>query len=199
MAAHPGGVVVELAAGLETQFQRCDDGRVQWLCADLPEGIAVRQRFLPPSQRCRYIESSALDFAWFDQVDPARGVFVTAQGLLMYFTQEDVRRLVVALAERFPGVEMMFDTIPRWFSRKTVKGYSRTRHYKTPPMPWGIGRSEIAPLLRSWTPRIASVTTQPYGFARGPGRALMWLCRLPTPFRNLSPAIVHLTTHAEHR
>ena len=31
LAAHPGGAMVELAAGLETQFQRCDDGQVQWL------------------------------------------------------------------------------------------------------------------------------------------------------------------------
>lgn len=36
MAAHPGGTVVELAAGLETEFQRCDDGQVQWLCVDVP-------------------------------------------------------------------------------------------------------------------------------------------------------------------
>lgn len=37
MKAHPGGTVVELGAGLETQFQRCDDGKVQWLCVDVRE------------------------------------------------------------------------------------------------------------------------------------------------------------------
>src|SRR5687767_9192996 len=81
---HPGGSVVELAAGLETQFQRCDDGRVRWHCVDLPEAIAVRERYLPASSRCRYIGRSALDLAWADEVDGSRGVFVTAQGLFMY-------------------------------------------------------------------------------------------------------------------
>ena len=53
LAGHPGGTVVDLACGLETQFQRCDDGRVKWLCVDVPETIAVRERLLPPSARCR--------------------------------------------------------------------------------------------------------------------------------------------------
>src|ERR671921_2994947 len=40
---HPGATVVALGEGLETQFWRVDDGRVQWRRVDLP---AVRE--LPP-------------------------------------------------------------------------------------------------------------------------------------------------------
>lgn len=171
---------------------------MQWLCVDVPEALAVRERFLPPPPRCRHVPKSALDLTWLDDVDPSRGVFVTAQGLFMYFTEEDVRRLVVAIAERFPGVELMFDTIPRWFAKKTVDGsdgFRKTKHYKAPPMPWGVGRGELEALLRGWSPRIAAVTTQPYGFARGPGRGLVWLCGLETPLQNIAPAIAHVTTH----
>jgi O-methyltransferase involved in polyketide biosynthesis len=39
LRAHPGGTVVELGAGLETQFCRCDDGQVRWLAVDVPEAI----------------------------------------------------------------------------------------------------------------------------------------------------------------
>jgi O-methyltransferase involved in polyketide biosynthesis len=137
MASHPGGSVVELGAGLETQFHRCDDGRVQWLCVDVPEGIEVRGRFLPASARCLHVGRSALDLAWMEDVDPARGVFVTAQGLFMYFDPSLVERLLQAIVHRFQGVELMFDTIPRWFSRKTLTGFAKTRHYTAPPMPWG--------------------------------------------------------------
>jgi O-methyltransferase involved in polyketide biosynthesis len=194
MAAHPGGTVVELAAGLETQFQRCDDGRVRWLCVDVPEAIAVRERFLPPSPRCRYIAKSALDFSWLEEVDPSHGVFVTAQGLLMYFEEPDVRRLFTAIVDRLPHVELMFDTIPRWFSKKTMQGFGRTRHYKAPPMPWGVGRGELDALLRQWSTRVATVRTQPYGFARGPGRALVWLCAHVPWLQSISPAIAHVIT-----
>ena len=61
LASHPGGTVVELASGLETQFQRLDDGQVRWLCVDVPEAISVRERFLKPTDRYRHCARSALD------------------------------------------------------------------------------------------------------------------------------------------
>jgi O-methyltransferase involved in polyketide biosynthesis len=194
LRAHPGGSVVELAAGLETQFQRCDDGQVRWHCVDVPEAIAVRERFLPASDRCRHIGKSALDLSWADEVDNSEGVFVTAQGLFMYFTEPEVRGLVSALFERFPGVELMFDTIPRWFSRKTLKGFGKTQHYTAPPMPWGINRDEIEPTLRAWSRAVTRVTTEPYGIARGPGRFLLAACRVLPLLRNMPPAIAHVAT-----
>ncbi|WPB73656.1 class I SAM-dependent methyltransferase [Archangium violaceum] len=195
LQAHPGGTVVELGAGLETQFHRCDDDRVQWLCVDVPEAIAVRERFLPPSERCRYVPKSALDLGWLDEVDPAHGVFVSAQGLFMYFEEEDVRRLFVAIIERCPGVELMFDTIPPWFSRKTLEGFQKTKNYRAPPMPWGIRRDDIEPLLRRWSPRVASTSAVNYGlFARGLSGALLRLCSRTPGLRNLPPAIVHVKT-----
>jgi len=50
LAEHPDGTVVALGEGLETQFWRVDNGRVQWLTVDLPEAIEVRERLLPGSQ-----------------------------------------------------------------------------------------------------------------------------------------------------
>lgn len=194
MARHPGGTVVELAAGLETQFQRVDDGQVRWLCVDVPDAIAVRQRFLPQTDRCRYLAASALDESWIDMVDPTKGVFVTAQGLFMYFNQADVRRLVIAMAERLTGVQLMFDTIPRAFSRKTVKGFNKTAHYRTPAMPWGVNRRELPRLLKSWSPRIDAVQLVPFGYIRGAKRMLLpVLARIPL-LREFLPSIVLVTT-----
>ncbi len=195
IAAHPGGAVVELGAGLETQLSRVDDGQINWFCVDVPEALAVRERFLPPSERCRFVPRSALDLAWLDDVDGARGVFVSAQGLLMYFEEAEVKRLILAIVQRFPGVELMFDTIPRWFSRKTLRGFRKTRAYQAPPMPWGIGQDEVGPLLRGLSSRVKDVRTQPYGILRGPGVLLMKLSTCVPLIRNAAPAIVHVRTH----
>jgi O-methyltransferase involved in polyketide biosynthesis len=196
LAAHPGGTVVELAAGLETQFKRVDDGRVAWLCVDVPESIAVRERFLPASARCRHIAKSALDLSWLDEVDPRRGVYVTAQGLFMYFHQGDVRRLFTAVVERFAGVELMFDFIPPWISRRTLHGAHLTRHYRLPPMPWGVKPSELERVLRSWSPRVREVSTMPYGILRGPARAIMQLLATVPALRDVAPGIARVTTAA---
>lgn len=197
---HPDGTVVELACGLETQFQRRDNGRVNWLCVDVPEAIAIRERFLQPGERCRHLSLSALDSRWMEAVEKVvqdsgvGSVFITAQGLFMYFEEAQVRQLVSAILERFPGAELMFDTIPRWFSRKTVspRGLWKTPHYRTPPMPWGIDRNEIVPTLRAWSDRLAHAEEQPYRRIRGPWGLLASVVANTPGLKNKLPAIVRL-------
>ncbi|MEY4544683.1 MAG: hypothetical protein RL685_878 [Pseudomonadota bacterium] len=196
LAAHPGGAVVELAAGLETQFQRCDDGQVQWYCVDLPEALAVRERLLPATPRCRYIAKSALDLSWLDEIDASRGVCLTAQGLLMYLEPAAVQQLVTALLARFAGVELIFDTIPRWFSRKTLQGYHKTQDYRAPRMPWGVDRNELEPLLRSWSPGVESVELVPFDYAFGTFFSLQrLLSRLPK-LRHRVAVVAHVRGRA---
>src|SRR4051795_8454567 len=101
LAGHPDGRVVALGEGLETQFWRVDNGRMRWLSVDLPQTIDVRQRLLPRGRRQDVAEMSALDGRWMDEVDPARGVLLTAQGLLMYLELDDVETLLGACADRF--------------------------------------------------------------------------------------------------
>lgn len=194
MQTHPEGTVVELGCGLETQFQRCDDGRVRWLCVDLPEAIAVRERFLSPTTRCRHIPRSALDLAWMEEVDQESKVFITAQGLFMYFEEAAVRTALTAMIDRFPGVELIFDTIPRWFAQKTLKGFGKTRHYTAPPMPWGINRNEIEPTLRAWSNRVSEVRQVPYGYCRGIYGPLLRCCAHLPFLRNMPPCIVQVKT-----
>ena len=72
-----------------------------------------------------------------DMVDPSSWVFIVAQGLLMYLEPEAVRQLLAGIADRFPGAELVFDVVPRWFSHLTLLGLYQTPHYRLPPMPWG--------------------------------------------------------------
>lgn len=196
LVEHPGGMVVELGAGLETQCLRCDNGKVRWLSVDLPESIDVRERFIPPTERSRNLRMSALDLRWMEEVDASRGLFVTAQGLLMYFEERDVAALLTGVIERFAGVNMMFDTIPRWFSRRTLAGWGKTKHFRAPRMPWGINASEIPAQLRRWSARIAEVHVQPCSFARGAPGLIASALRVP-PLRAFIPSVVRLHTLKE--
>jgi O-methyltransferase involved in polyketide biosynthesis len=147
---HPEGIIVSLGEGLETQGRRADNGRMRWLSVDLPDAIRLRERFLAPTHRFRHIAAGALDPIWMDAVDPSSGVFIVAQGLLMYLAPERVRQLFASIADRFPGSELVFDTIPRWFSHLTLLGLNQTASYRLPSMPWGINRDEVEPTLRRW-------------------------------------------------
>jgi O-methyltransferase involved in polyketide biosynthesis len=194
LETHPDGLVVSLGEGLETQAKRVDNGRMRWLSVDLPEAIGLRERFIPPTNRFRHLAVSVLDPAWMDEVDDTAGLFVVAQGLLMYLDPPSVRDLLGGIAERFPGADLVFDVVPPWFSRLTLIGFQQTPYYRLPAMPWGIGRDSVAETLRSWHWRFADCVFLEYGAPRGLPRLLSRLMHEIPSARHELPCLVHVTT-----
>jgi len=62
----------------------------------------LRRRLLPTDDRVVELAQSALDRSWMDRVDGSRGVFITTEGLLMYFEPDDALGLIRDCAARFP-------------------------------------------------------------------------------------------------
>ncbi|MCG9915233.1 MAG: class I SAM-dependent methyltransferase [Phenylobacterium sp.] len=187
----PNGTVIALGEGLETQFWRINSPTARWISIDLPEAIEVRKAMLPPDPRLHHIPCSVLDPRWMDLVPPSPAPFISAAGLLMYFSPWEVRGLLGQIANRFPGAEIYFDIIPPWLSDKTLKGYQVTPAYRAPPMPWGISVDAIGGLLSTipgLEPLSVRTFAEPY-----PARMKMagWLSAIP-PLRNqLAPGLVH--------
>jgi O-methyltransferase involved in polyketide biosynthesis len=133
LAAHPKAAVVALAEGLQTSLWRLDRAGVAdqltWYSVDLPPVIGLRELLLPPDERIVALQQSALERSWMDRVDATDGVFITAEGLLMYLDPDDALALIRDCATRFPGGRMMFDSIPHWFSRRTLKGLKLSARY----------------------------------------------------------------------
>lgn len=146
LAEHPAGTVVALGEGLQTSFWRIGSDDVRWLSVDVPEAIELRQRLLPAAANLEHLACSALDRSWMDTVDPDGGVLVTAEGLLMYFEPDQARGLIAECATRFPGGRMVFDNIPHWLSRKTLRGLELSDHYTAPPMPFALDVGEALAL-----------------------------------------------------
>jgi O-methyltransferase involved in polyketide biosynthesis len=193
LVQHPNGTVVSLGEGLETQAHRVDNGTMRWLSVDLPDAITLRARFLPPTARFRHLAISALDPAWMDEPDPAQGIFIVAQGLLMYLEPEAVQNLIAGIAKKFPGAELVFDSVPRWFSRLTLRGLNQTRRYRLPPMPWGIDRDEIDFLLRRLHPDLRGVKFLSYQAPRGIPRLASRAVRLIPVHRHEVPSLVQMS------
>jgi O-methyltransferase involved in polyketide biosynthesis len=195
---HPDGIVVSLGEGLETQRQRVDNGRMRWLTVDLPDAIRLRERFLTPTDRFRHFAGSALEPGWMDAVDARSGIFVIAQGLLMYLEPEQVRHLFTSIADRFPGAEVVFDAVPRWFSHLTLLGLHQTPHYRLPAMPWGIDRDELEPALRRWHPGVTNVALLDYKIPRGLPRMLADMTSRAPGARHRVPSLVHVSIASAH-
>ena len=167
---HPSAAVVALAEGLQTSFYRLDAAGIgdefRWLTVDLAPIIELRKKLLPPSERVTLCEQSALDFSWMDQVDVSDGVFITAEGLLMYLQPEDALELITECAKRFPGGQLMFDLAPYWLAAWTRRGIRTSRHYRAPPMPFSLSVSQVANLVNA-VPGIRAVHDLPLPARRG--------------------------------
>jgi O-methyltransferase involved in polyketide biosynthesis len=184
LADHPRATVVALAEGLQTSFYRLTGAGVgdqfQWLTVDLPPMIELRRKLLPASDRVRMCAQSALDFSWVDQVDTDHGVFITAEGLLMYLQPDDALGLIAECAARFPGGQMMFDLPPAGLAAWHRRGMRTSFRYRVPPMPFALSVSEAADLVNT-IPGIRAVHDLPYPAGRGKVfNTLMWTAqRIP--------------------
>lgn len=146
LTAHPKASVVALAEGLQTSFWRLARAGVAdeltWYSIDLEPVMELRRRLLPRNDRIIELAQSALDRSWMDRVNTDNGVFITAEGLLMYLEPEDSLSLIADCAARFPGGQMMFDSIPHWLSRRTLTGLKLSDRYLTPAMPFAMTADE---------------------------------------------------------
>jgi hypothetical protein len=102
LAAHPEGTIVELGAGLNTRFERTDNGTAHWFELDLPDTIDLRRRFFADTDRRRMVAGSVLDEDWMDLVagEPGPYLFI-AEGVLVYLPEDDVTRTLSRISERF--------------------------------------------------------------------------------------------------
>jgi O-methyltransferase involved in polyketide biosynthesis len=190
--ARPKASVVALAEGLQTSFWRLDAAGVcrdvTWYSIDLPPVIAVRRQLLPSDERVVELGQSALDRSWMDQVDGSNGVIITAEGLFMYFEPDDVLSLIADCAARFPGGQMIFDSIPHWLSRRTLRGVDLSSRYESPRMPFGFSADEGVALAQ----RVPGVTAAhdirtPRGRGRYSLEFLPMLDRIPW-YRRIRPS-----------
>jgi len=117
---HPDAVIVHIGCGLDTRFERVDNGRVEWYDLDLPDVIEIRRKLVGgEGARHHFLACSVLEPAWLDAVRVHRGrpFLFLAEGVFMYFTEAQVKSLVLTLRDRFPGAELVFDAFSpfmRW-------------------------------------------------------------------------------------
>ena len=199
LAAHPAATVVELGTGLNTRFERVDNGQVHWLDLDLPDTIELRRRFFADTARRRMVAASVLDEAWLPAVAQSQGpYFFVADGVLVYLPEDQVMAALGRIAARFPGALVAFDTYPA----RTFEQQHRLAARRGIAARWAWACDDPRALERSGLEVVqtAAITRPPRDMrAQLPGR-YRYLLRLADPvvgramaitlFRASSPAAV---------
>lgn len=133
---HPQATIISIGSGLDTRFERVDNGEIRWYDVDFPEVIELRQKLLPTNPRLEMIAKSALDPSWTEEIEAdAQDVLVVSEGVIMYFSPQEVSELVDILTTRFSRFTLYLDLISP-FAARTSKRHDALKKLGI-EMKWG--------------------------------------------------------------
>jgi methyltransferase (TIGR00027 family) len=143
LARHPEAVVVHIGCGLDSRFERVDNGEVEWYDLDLPNVIELRRKLIgDEGKRYHLLGCSAFDSSWLDAVSAhrQRPFLFLAEGVLMYFEEAQVKSLVLMLRDHFPGAELVIDAFSPFIVRANNLRLSITKFGAR--YHWGLKRGQ---------------------------------------------------------
>lgn len=119
---------------------------------DFPGVIAVRDALLPAGEREENIACDLNDTTWFRRIDASGGAVFFAAGVFYYFLTEQVRALVQAMAEAFPGGRLVFDAANQKAVRLMLKTWIKTAEIQDVGAYFAV--SDAKKELSAWSPRL---------------------------------------------
>jgi O-methyltransferase involved in polyketide biosynthesis len=101
--------IVNIGCGLDTTFDRVDNGKIHWYDLDLPDTIELRKKYISETDRRIFISKSVFDTSWYDKVGKKNNVMLLIAGVLYYFVESDIKRLFSDFHTFLSGAEIVFD------------------------------------------------------------------------------------------
>jgi O-methyltransferase involved in polyketide biosynthesis len=188
---YPSASIINLGCGLDTRFLRVNNYEIQWYDLDFPETIQIREEFFSETDKYKMIARNVFDYAWIDIIKPNEQFLIIAEGLFMYFTEEEVKNLMNKLLDAFPGAEMLLETIPDSLAKKSQKQdlikkqYDIEAHFQ-----WGIKNGKA---IEEFDSRIEFLEEWHYfDYHRDRWKIIRWLSLIPTFKNRFGNRIVHL-------
>ena len=123
LRVHPDGVILNVGCGLDTAYQRNDNGIALWFELDMPEVISLRRQYYPLGAQERELPCSMFDAQWVRavQAEGALPLLAIASGLFYYFPETQVIEWMSMLSA-FPHAELVFDAV-------SSRGIAHTRRF----------------------------------------------------------------------
>ncbi len=156
---HPKAAVVNLGCGLDDTIRKCDNGICRGYNIDLPDVIRVRNELLPAGEREQNHACDLNDYGWMEQIDASNGAVFFAAGVFYYFKTEEVKQLFAAMAERFPGAVLVFDSCNKRGAKLMRKTWLKEAGITDVGAFFSL---EDEAELHVWSKRFASVTARSY-------------------------------------
>ena len=101
IAKYEDAVCINLGCGFDDKFSQVDNGKILWFDVDLADQIAVRRKVFKDEERCKMLDGDALNGFWTDNIPKDRMIIVIMEGVLEYFSKEQVKKCLNMLCDSF--------------------------------------------------------------------------------------------------
>ncbi len=191
MDKNPDGLIINIGCGLDTRFSRVDNGRIHWYDLDLPETIRIRRHFFEETDRYKMIAKSVFDYTWINEIILFKPVLIIIEGVLMYFTDIEVKELINKLITSFESAEMLIEiTTPHVIKQSKEEDLINKQYQINATLKWGVKNGKE---LEKLNDQIKFIDEWHYfNYHRDRWKIIRWLSLIP-PFKNrYGNRIVHL-------
>ena len=110
--SHPRCTIVNIASGMDTRYNRLDNGIIKWYNVDLENSANFRLNYIKDSNRVKTLAYSAMDPSWVSEIDATDDVLFIIEGLSMYLTEEDNKRILDIIDENFKSCTVFTEIMP---------------------------------------------------------------------------------------
>lgn len=142
---HPNCTCINLGCGLDTRFHRVDNGTIRWYNVDFQETAELRAQVLPQAERETMIIGSALEDNWIKEVRAEGEVLFILEGLIMYFTADEIKNMMRMIQKAFPNCTLLIELLSA-FSCKNQKQHD-TLKKTSAVFHWGVKQSKDLEVL----------------------------------------------------
>lgn len=109
---HPECTIVNIASGMDTRFNRLDNGRINWYNVDLENSANYRLKYIEDTDRVTTLAYSAMDPGWADEILIRNDVLFIVEGLTMYLNQKNVEDIINIIDTNFDECTIFMEIMP---------------------------------------------------------------------------------------
>jgi len=109
LEGNPYGTIINIGCGLDTTYERVNNGKAKWYELDFPEVIETRKKVLQETNNRYFLPYSVFNNEWYSKVENKNDIFIMIAGVIYYFEETEIKTLLTSLKGNFHNIIMVFD------------------------------------------------------------------------------------------
>ena len=109
MTKHPQAVVIHIGCGMDSRVLRVGTNNHYWFDVDFTEVIDERKKYYSEDEHYKMINGDVTESDWLTKVSYNKHAIVVMEGISMYLTNLELKKLISNIGNHFNSVSLLMD------------------------------------------------------------------------------------------